>query len=82
MEGGGLVKKEGGVFFERGVDTPMYHGERKAFLGGSKKGSCIVRLPPRAHLVVIREEQISPFVKFEIILHLLCFLLYLLTDKL
>ena len=51
---GGLVKKEGVVFFE-GVDTPMHtmlldqiEGERKAFLGGSKKGSYIVRLPPKA----------------------------------
>ena len=55
-------------------------GEKKGFLGGSKKGSHIVRYP-QEHLVVIIEEKISPFVKFEVILHLLCFLLHLLTGK-
>ena len=53
---GGLVKKEGVAVFEgRGIDTPMHtmfldqtEGERNAFLGGSKKGSHIVRLTPRA----------------------------------
>ena len=45
-------------------------GEKKAFLGGSKKRIHIVRYP-QEHLVVIMEEKISPFVKFEVILHLL-----------
>ena len=56
-------------------------GEGKAFLGGSKKGGQIVGYPHN-HLVVIRKEKISPFVKFEIILNLLCFILHLLTNKL
>ena len=34
------------------------------------------------HLVDIRHEKVSPFVKFEIILPLLCFLLDPLTNKL
>ena len=38
-------------------------GERKAFFG-----DC-----PQEHLVVIRDEKVYPFVKFEIILPLLCF---------
>ena len=33
------------------------------------------------HLVDIRHEKVSPFVKFEIILPLLCFLLDPLTNK-
>ena len=36
---------------------------------------------PQEHLVVIREENVSPFVKFEIILSLLCLLLDPLTNK-
>ena len=36
---------------------------------------------PQEHLVVIRDEKVSPFVKFEIILPLLCFLLDSLTNK-
>ena len=33
------------------------------------------------HLVDIKDEKVSPFVKFEIILPLLCFLLDPLTNK-
>ena len=36
---------------------------------------------PQEHLVDIRDEKVSPFVKFEIILPLLCFLLDPLTNK-
>ena len=54
-------------------------GERKAFLG-SKKGVTLWDYC-QENLVVIREEKVCPFVKFEII-HLLCFLLHLLTNKL
>ena len=36
---------------------------------------------PQEHLVVIRDEKVSTFVKFEIILPLLCFLLGPLTSK-
>ena len=49
-------------------------GERQeGLLGGSKKGSHTVRLPPRALGCHKRHEKVSPFVKFEKILHLLCF---------
>ena len=36
---------------------------------------------PQEHLIVTRYEKVSPFLKFEIILPLLCFLLDLLTNK-
>ena len=55
-------------------------GERKAFLEGSKKGAALGDYP-REYLVVIRDEKLSPFVKFEIILLLFCFLLDPLTNK-
>ena len=54
-------------------------GERKAFFGGCKRDH-IVRLS-KEHLVVMRNEKVSPFVKFEIILPLLCFLSDPLTNK-
>ena len=47
-------------------------GKRKAFLGGSKKRSCIVRFLPRA-LGCHKRRKNSPFEKFKIILHVLCF---------
>ena len=53
---------------------PKLKGEKKTFLdGGCKKGDHIVRLSPRA--------LVSPFVKFEIILPLHCFLSDLHTNK-
>ena len=58
-------------------------GERKmqkTFFGGCKKRSHIVRLPPRA-LGCHKRWKTSPFVKFEIILPLLCFLLDPLTNN-
>ena len=76
---GRLVKKEGVTVFEgrelilKRILSFLTKGERKAFLGESKKGTHVVRLPPRAQ-VVIREERISPFVKLEVTLHLLYFL--------
>ena len=47
-----------------------------------KKGSHFVRLPPK-HLVIIRDEKVSLFVKYEIILPVLClcFLLDSLINK-
>ena len=49
------VCQEKGVVVLKGLDTPMHtmlldqaEEEREAFLGGSKKGSHIMRLPPRA----------------------------------
>ena len=53
--------------------------ERKAFFGGCKKGGGVVRLTPRV-LVVIKDEKVCPFVKFEIIIPLLCCLLDPLTN--
>ena len=47
--------------------------------GGGGGGGHIVRLPPKA--LVIRDEKVSPFVKFEIILPFLCFLLDTITNK-
>ena len=55
-------------------------GERRHFLEGPK-GEATLWDYPQEHLVVIREEKVSPFVKFEIILHFLCSLLDLLTNK-
>ena len=56
-------------------------GERKVFFEGrKKKGEHIMRLPPE-YLAVTRDEKVSPFVKFEVILPLLCFLLDPLTNK-
>ena len=55
-------------------------GERKAFFGGCKKEGYIVRLPPRA-LGCRKRWKVSPFVKFEIIRPLLCFLLNHFTNN-
>ena len=57
--------------------------EKKAFFGGCKKGGRggTLRDYLKGHLVVIRQERVSPFVKFKVILPLLCFLLDPLTNK-
>ena len=57
-------------------------GEKKTFLGGCKKGAGgqIMRFHPRV-LDCHKRWTISPFLKLEIILPLLCFLLDPLTDK-
>ena len=81
----GLVKKKGGVWFLRGawynnacyISWPNWKGRE----GGFKKGATLWDYP-QEHVIIIREEKISPFGKFEIILHLLCVLLHLLTDSL
>ena len=54
-------------------------GERKAFLEDAKRGTTFWDYPQQ-HLVVIRDAKVSPFVKFEIIVLLPCFLLDLLRD--
>ena len=51
-------------------------GEKKAFFGGCKKGGANCEITD-----VIRDEKVSPFVKFELILPFLCFLLYPLRNK-
>ena len=50
-------------------------GERKTFSGWRvQKGGPHCEIIPQEHLVVMRDEKVSPFVKFEIILRLpLCF---------
>ena len=55
-------------------------GERKAFLKSVIRGTVFWDYS-QEHLVVIRDEKLSPFVKFEIILPHLCFLLDHLTNK-
>ena len=66
--GGGLFKEEGVVFFEWevGLDTPMHtillgqtEEEEKTFLGGSKEGSLIVRLPTKALSCHKRRKNLS-----------------------
>ena len=52
---------------------------RRPFLEGARRGSILWNYP-QEHLVVIRDEQVSPFVKFGIILPLL-FLLDPLINK-
>ena len=55
-------------------------GRGRPFLEGPRRGATLWDYP-QEHLVVIRDEKVSPFVKFEIILPLLCFLLDPLTNK-
>ena len=55
-------------------------GRARSFLEGSREGATLWDYP-QEHLVVIRDEKVSPFVKFEKILPLLCFLLDPLTNK-
>ena len=55
-------------------------GERKALFGGYKKGTTLWDYH-QEHLVVIRNEKVSTFAKFETILPLLCILLEPLTNK-
>ena len=55
-------------------------GERKVFFGGCKKECHIVR-NPKEHLIVIKNGKVSLFVKFDIIISLICCLLDPLTNK-
>ena len=55
-------------------------GRGRSFLKGARRVATLWDYP-QEHLVVIRDEKVSPFVKFEIILPLLCFLLDPLTRK-
>ena len=50
------------------------------FLKGERREATLWDYP-QEHLVVKRDEKVSPFVRFEIILPLLCFLLDSLTNK-
>ena len=86
---GGLPRKRRWRFLRGGRLIPQHilcflnklKGKGRSFLEGPKKGATLWDYP-QDHMVVIREEKISPFVKFEVILHLLRFLFHLLTDKL
>ena len=52
----------------------------RSFSEGARKGAALWDYP-QEHLVVIKDEKVYPFVKFEIILPLLCCLLDSLTNK-
>ena len=56
-------------------------GERKVFSGGCKKKGAALWDYPQEHFVVIRNEKVYPFVKFEIIVPFLCCLLDPLKNK-
>ena len=47
---------------------------------GSRRGATLSDYP-KEHLIAIRDEKVSPFVNFEMILPLLCFLLDPLTNE-
>ena len=55
-------------------------GRGKPFLEGARREATLWDYP-QEHLVVIRDEKVSPFEKFEIILTLTCFLSDALTNK-
>ena len=62
----GGCQERGGGGFCGGVDTPMHtmlleqtEEQNKTFLGGSKKGSHVVRLPPRANGCHKRRKNLS-----------------------
>ena len=53
---------------------PKLKGSGRPYLAGARRGTALWDYPQK-YLVVIRDENFSPFLKFEIILPLLCFLL-------
>ena len=55
-------------------------GRGRIFLKGAKRGATLWDYS-QGHLLVIRDEKVSPFVKLEIILRLLCFSLEPLLNK-
>ena len=59
---------------------PNWMGKKGLFWKGARRGTTLWDYP-QEHLIVIRYEKVSPFVKFEIILPILCFLLDPLTNK-
>ena len=66
--------------FPRYILLPKRKGKERPFLEVCNKGSTLWDYPQK-HLVDIRDEKVYPFVKFEIILPLLCFLLDPFTNK-
>ena len=72
-----------GNFQNKSVSSPfnwLSRGEEGLFLKGARRGATLWDYP-QEHLVAMRDEKVSPFVKFERILSLLCFLLDSLTNK-
>ena len=61
------------------IKCPNWRGEEDLFWGVQEEGPHY-EITPKSTFV-IRNEKVSPFVKFEIILPLLCFLLDPLTNK-
>ena len=59
---------------------PKCKGRGRPFLRGARREAALWDYPQK-FLVVIRDEKVSLFVKFEIILPLLCFLLDPLTNR-
>ena len=57
-----------------GIFSPWPNWRKEEELSWSvQEGESIMWDYPQEHLVVIRDEKVSPFVKFEIILLLICF---------
>ena len=54
---------------------PNWRGKKSLFWKGARRGTTLQDY----HLVNVRDKKVSLFLKFEIFLPLLCFLLYLLT---
>ena len=59
---------------------PKLKGRGRPFLRGARRETALSDYFQQ-YFVVIRDEKVSPFVEFEIILPLLCFLLNPLTNK-
>ena len=74
---GNFYKKVSKLSFQLSVQVysllAQTEGEREVFRA-ARRGTVIWNYP-QEYLVVIRDEKVSPFVKFETILPLLCFLL-------
>ena len=62
------------------VSCPNWKGKKGRFWKGARSGTTLWDYP-QEHLAVMKYEKVSLFVKFEIILLLLCFLWDLLTNK-
>ena len=59
---------------------PKLKGRGRPFLRGVRRVTALLEYTLE-YLVLIRDEKVNPFVKFEIIVTLLCFLLDFLTKK-
>ena len=59
---------------------PKLNGRGRHFLRGARRGTALWDYPPE-YLTFTTDEKVSPFVKFEIIVPLLCLLLDLFKNK-